>query len=148
MWLARHTGALSEDISDTIESDVRQPRLLEGGFHRLRPPGFSKWRSRNLAETNLVAYNLRLVGLQRRCQRFFFCFRTLRSGETREKHEPEDADRARDHLTDGTAIQTTEEPSKQAKKFHNVVPQTSRRTSIVIREIPNDANRLHGYRNC
>jgi len=45
-------------------------------------------------------------------------------------------------------IQTTEEPSKQAKKIHNGVFRTSRKNSIVIGESAIGADRLRGYKNC
>src|SRR5262249_62365163 len=65
VWSDGDTRPVAEHVACAIEPDVRQARLLECGFHRCRSGALVKWRRGNLANTNLIAYQFRLVGFQR-----------------------------------------------------------------------------------
>jgi hypothetical protein len=120
VWLARHTRALAEDVSDTIKSDVREPACSKAAFTARARRAPLKRRSRNLAETDLIVARPAARRLSAPPRAIPPLISGFAHRQTREKHEPENANRARDHFDGwGTAIQTTGELSKQAKKFHN-----------------------------
>ena len=128
MWSDGNTWPLADHIPNAIDSHVRESRLFERGLHGSGASAFVKRRRRNLTNTNLIAYHFGLarfdgvecaahgwesdqignfVGVCPRGRQYDGC----------ENNEPRRANRARDHSTDGTAIQTTEERSNIVKKM-------------------------------
>ena len=114
MWPAGNTGAIAKDIPNPINPDVGQPGLLERRLHRLCASRLMEWRRRDLAETNLIANDLRLVclhgvdrgshvTLREQIRHVIGGSRRLDGGQTDKKYELDRVIPAREHSTNRSA---------------------------------------------